>query len=94
VVVTEIATSDSDVYVAELVFPDMTFRLSRAGWAHSQAYDADHLAKRIGKFLGMPVETRAPLYCQLLLQEGILPDGRASQGRREGGYKVAPKAIK
>jgi hypothetical protein len=83
-----------DSYVAELVFPDGNFRLSRAGWSATQAYDADHMAKRVGKFLGIPVETNTPFYASFSFKKGFYLTEEQARDAEKAGYKVDPKAIK
>jgi hypothetical protein len=94
VVVKEIGSGTDASYVAELVFPDTTFSLCRATWSATQAYDADHLAKRVGKFLGIPVETQAPFYASFSFKKGFYLTEEQAKDAEKAGYKVDPKAIK
>src|SRR5262245_26549864 len=94
VVVTRISTRD-DAYVVELVFTDGNFRLSRSGWPYENLpHGPDQLAKQIGAFLGIPVETYAKFYVTLSLSKGLHLTKEQAKDAEKSGIKVDPDAIK
>lgn len=94
VVVRELSSSDGNAYVVELVFPDGNFCLCRDGWsASNSSHDADHLAKQIRKFLGIPVETNMPFYASFSFKKGFYLTEEQAKDAEKAGVKVDPKAI-
>jgi hypothetical protein len=79
----------------ELVFLDATFHVRRAGWGNpQQPHEADVLAKKLGKFLNVPVETYMPFYASFSLSKGFYLTEEQAKDAEKAGIKVDPKAIK